>query len=74
MLDLSWNSLGISRECAESISDFISDRSKKLIHLDLAFNKFMFEESTIISQSLKGNKTIFGFHFEGKYINIYLFF
>lgn len=45
----------------------MSDEKKSLIHLDLSFNQFTLESSSIIQSFLLKNKSIFGFHFAGNY-------
>jgi len=36
-----------------------------LVHLDLSYNPFSYEDSVLISEALKNNKTLLGFHFIG---------
>lgn len=65
VLDLSNNSSGIGiDDCLQEINEFFST-NKTLVHLDLSFNYFGFEQSKSISLGLEKNKTIYGFHFVG---------
>ena len=39
--------------------------NKSLLHLDLSFNYFDYEQCKIISESINQNQTMHGFHFSG---------
>ena len=41
--------------------------NERIIHLDLSNNNFSLDESKKISEGLKTNNSIYGFHFEGNY-------
>ena len=44
----------------------IKDKGK-IIHLNLSYNNFSYDECDIIAEMLKDNHTIYGFHFAGHY-------
>ena len=65
VLDLSNNSMGIGVEnCIEEINNFFAT-NKTLVHLDMSYNYFNYEQSKSLSAGLELNKTIYGFHFVG---------
>lgn len=74
MLDLSFNHLGqeetnkkiVKEDSIPGIIEFFKNNTT-IIHLDISYNNFTLQESKIISQCLKKNKTIVGFHFEGNH-------
>ncbi|KAL4482818.1 hypothetical protein ABPG72_022378 [Tetrahymena utriculariae] len=70
VLDLSYNSLGISnnQKCqfSKTFAKLIEkDSDCSIIHIDISYNQINFQETTIISEALKKNFTIVGFHFNG---------
>ncbi|EAR84145.2 hypothetical protein TTHERM_00723300 (macronuclear) [Tetrahymena thermophila SB210] len=70
VLDLSYNSLGISnnQKCqfSKTFAKLIEkDSDCSIIHIDISYNQINFQESSIISEALKKNFTILGFHFNG---------
>jgi NLR family CARD domain-containing protein 3 len=72
VLDLGWNQIGTNMKVAKknadaslaAICDFIVN-NKSLIHFSLNNNGFSMEESVKVSEALKKNKCIYGFHFSG---------
>ncbi|KAL4442176.1 hypothetical protein ABPG74_009194 [Tetrahymena malaccensis] len=72
VLDLSYNSLGISnnQKCqfSKTFAKLIEkDDDCSLIHIDISYNQINYQETQIISEALKKNFTILGFHFNGNY-------
>jgi hypothetical protein len=41
----------------------VFETNKKLIHLDLSFNKIGMEDTEIMAEKLKLNNTLYGLHF-----------
>ena len=41
-----------------------------LVHLDLSWNSFTFEECVMIGEALENNQTLFGLHFAGHYSHV----
>lgn len=51
VVDFSWNNLGVgsySMKCAHAIGEVLSDTRKSIVHLDLSYNKFKYDESIVI--------------------------
>ncbi|CAK90105.1 unnamed protein product (macronuclear) [Paramecium tetraurelia] len=66
VLDFSYNLLGCGNVIAPALKDFIIE-NKSIQHLDLSANSFTFSDCTIISEALKQNHSIYGFHFRGNF-------
>lgn len=67
VLDLSYNSLGSSTgKVIDRLSDFFV-KNKTLLHLDLTSNHFTLADCQKISEGLKQNHSIYGFHFMGNF-------
>lgn len=66
VLDYSSNMLGQCPGMGECIGAFLRQNSK-LLHLDLSFNNFSLAECEQVSESLKSNHSLYGFHFSGNY-------
>lgn len=72
VVDLSWNVIGLIM-CGSSskpgkIGNYwaeVFETNKKLIHLDLSFNKIGMEDTEIMAEKLKLNNTLYGLHFQG---------
>jgi hypothetical protein len=70
VVDLSWNVIGLIM-CGNSSKPGnigtcwgeVFEINKKLIHLDLSFNKICMEDSKLMSVKLKLNNTLYGLHF-----------
>ena len=67
VLDLSWNSLGNSEKCLRAFSKVFVKERLQIIHWDISFNKFTFNECQQIAITLEKNHGIYGIHFEGHY-------
>lgn len=72
VLDLGWNQIGTNMKVAKrnadgslnALCDCIAN-NKQIVHLSLNNNGFSMDECTKISEALKKNKSIYGFHFSG---------
>lgn len=53
-------------DVAEIIQEYLNDNDT-LAHLDLSCNNFRLEECEKISEGLKVNHSVYGFHFDGNY-------
>ncbi|CAD8076826.1 unnamed protein product [Paramecium sonneborni] len=67
VLDLSYNLLGCGGQSLTPILKQFFEENKDMIHLDLSANQFSLPDSQSISESLKENHTIYGFHFNGNF-------
>lgn len=47
--------------CAEAFADAV-EINDELKHLDISFNRFNYDEITMIGEKLKANHTIMGIH------------
>lgn len=70
VVDLSWNVIGQIMCGATAKPGNIGElwgevfeSNKKLIHLDLSFNKINKEDSQLMAEKLKLNNTLYGIHF-----------
>jgi Ran GTPase-activating protein (RanGAP) involved in mRNA processing and transport len=66
VLDVSNNSFGIGGSCIAELCDFLK-QNKEVVHFDLSSNSFGYHDSKEISNALKENHSIYGFHFSGNY-------
>ena len=66
VLDLSWNSIGLSRNKAFShkLAETFTTQ-ENLVHLDLSHNQLKKEDCSIIAQGLAQNHSLWGFHILG---------
>jgi hypothetical protein len=66
VLDLSWNSIGLSRNkaFAHKLADTFQTQ-ENLVHLDLSHNQLKKEDCSIIAQGLAQNHSLWGFHILG---------
>jgi Leucine-rich repeat (LRR) protein len=72
-LDVSWNAIGTKTEKTFSVSTALSDmllNNSSLIHLDLSQNQLSVQDCTIISEGLKQNHSLLGFHMTGNQAQI----
>ncbi|CAD8165096.1 unnamed protein product [Paramecium pentaurelia] len=68
VFDGSWNGFGISEKsnCTQKVCDFLS-QNKVMLHCDLSANQFTLQDCKLIANSLKPNRTMYGFHFAGNW-------
>ena len=67
VLDFSYNLLGCGgAQLTLVLKDFFAD-NKALLHLDLSANSFSLADCESISEFLKSNHSIYGFHFSGNF-------
>ena len=71
VLDLSWNSIGLSKKKAfsQKLAEVLSTQ-ENLIHLDLSHNQIKKEDCSIIAQGLAPNHTLWGLHMIGNEANM----
>lgn len=60
------NGFDSGKSAVDYISNVIASNTT-ILHLDLSMNGFSYEESRFISNTLKNNKTLLGFHFGGNH-------
>ncbi|CAD8105716.1 unnamed protein product [Paramecium sonneborni] len=66
VLDFSYNLLGAGNIIITALKDFIIE-NKTVQHLDLSANGFTYQDCLQISEALKSNHSIYGFHFRGNF-------
>ena len=64
MLDVSWNALGKDIATATCVAEAL-DKHQYLVHLDMSYNSFTFEECQVIDGGLKTNHSLLGLHMDG---------
>ncbi|CAD8099201.1 unnamed protein product [Paramecium primaurelia] len=68
VFDGSWNCFGINEKsnCTSKICEFLIG-NKIMLHCDLSANQFTLQDCKLIATSLKQNRTMYGFHFNGNW-------
>lgn len=64
MLDVSWNGMGKDIATATCIAEAL-EKHQYLVHLDMSYNSFTYEECQVIDNGLRSNHIILGLHMDG---------
>ncbi len=69
VFDLSYNSIGNHHGSTTQLCTLLR-LYKNLVHVDLSWNNFTYQECIKIGRNLEHNHTLLGFHFDGHYSHV----